>query len=133
MQKMLADRYGHNTYDKDGGYDLKKAGEWLYDLINCISNELEELRNCIYWKHWCKEAKDGRQFEIRDLENAKIEVVDILHFFLEMCLCLKMNSNTLFELYTKKNEVNHERQDTGYSMDGKTEDDNQKIIRQSNG
>ena len=108
-------------------FDPKLAGEWLNNYIMAAANELEELRNCMYWKHWCAEAKAGRRFEIHDLQNARVEVIDLLFFWISMAMCVGLDANDVMELYKQKLAVNHTRQDTGYAMSGKTEDDNRQI------
>ena len=92
-----------------------------------MSNELEELRDCTYWKHWCKEAKQGRRFELHDLQNARVEVIDMLFFWISLAQCVGLDAEDAYNLYMQKLRVNHSRQDGGYSMTEKTEDDNKNI------
>lgn len=108
----------------NGSVDVKYAGEWLCNYLMAMGNELEELRNCTYWKHWCKEAKEGRRFEVFDIQNARVEVIDMLFFWISLAQCVGLTAETAFSLYMKKLGVNHSRQDNDYSMQGKTEDDN---------
>jgi len=103
-------------------------GKFIINTIACIHNELEELRDSIYWKHWTNEAKTEGMFNsIRNLQNARVEAVDILFFLLEIMIALGLDSNDIHRLYLKKWAVNMARQDNGYSMDGKTEDDNKNV------
>ena len=92
-----------------------------------MSNELEELRDCMYWKHWCKEAKEGRRFELHDLQNARVEVIDLLFFWISMAQCVGLDAHDVMDLYKQKLQVNHQRQQDNYSMANKTEDDNKHI------
>jgi hypothetical protein len=108
-------------------FDPQTAGIWLNNYIAAMSNELEELRNCTFWKHWCKEAKQGKRFCINDLQNAKVEVTDMLFFWISLAQCLGMDAEDVVRLYQQKLQVNHNRQDNGYSMANKTEDDNKHI------
>ena len=117
-------------FDPDGlraNFDPKQAGEWLNNYIAAASNELEELRDCTYWKHWCAEAKEGRRFELHDLQNARVEVIDLLFFWISLAQCVGLNADDVMELYRQKLAVNHARQDTGYAMADKTEDDNRAV------
>jgi len=109
------------------GQNSSIIGTMLVDNIDCIHNELEELRNCIFWKHWCDEAKEGRKNEVRDVQNARVEVIDILHFFVNICVLLGLDSEDVLRLYLQKNKVNFARQELGYPMEGKTEEDNKEI------
>ncbi|MHC5108789.1 MAG: dUTP diphosphatase [Planctomycetota bacterium] len=83
-QAELNKRIGYDTAALHESFDPLKAGVWLNDYISAACNELEELRDSTYWKHWCAEAKEGRRFEIHDLQNARVEVIDLLFFWISM-------------------------------------------------
>lgn len=126
-QAELNKRIGFDPESLRAQFDPKLAGEWLNNYIAAASNELEELRDSTYWKHWCKEAKEGRRFEIHDLQNARVEVIDLLFFWISMAQCLGLSADDVYDLYRQKLDVNHRRQDNGYSMHGKDESDNKSI------
>lgn len=127
MQAELNKRTGFDPDALRENWDPLYAGQWLNNYIMAASNELEELRDCSFWKHWCKEAKEGRRHEIHDLQNARVEVVDLLHFWISLAQCVGLDADEVAELYKKKVAINHKRQDTNYSMADKTEDDNKAI------
>jgi len=126
-QAELNRRIGFDPDKLHRQFDPKLAGEWLNNYIMAAANELEELRNCMYWKHWCAEAKAGRRFEIHDLQNARVEVIDLLFFWISMAQCLGLDAADVVNLYNQKLKVNHDRQDNNYSMGSKTEEDNKNI------
>ena len=126
-QAELNKRTGFDAKALRENLDPQIAGVWLNNYIAAMSNELEELRDSTYWKHWCAEAKDGRRFELHDLQNARVEVIDMLFFWISLAQCVGLDAADVFELYNQKLKVNHSRQDKGYSMTGKTEDDNKNI------
>ena len=126
-QAELNKRIGFDANALRDNFDPKLAGEWLNNYLAAMSNELEELRDCMFWKHWCKEAKEGRRFEIHDLQNARVEVTDMLFFWISLALSLGINADDAFRLYQQKLGINHTRQDDNYSMANKTEDDNKNI------
>ncbi len=126
-QAELNKRIGFDAEALRKDYDPKLGGEWVNNYLAAMSNELEELRDCMFWKHWCKEAKEGRRFEIHDLQNARVEVTDMLFFWISLALSLGLNADDAFRLYEQKLGVNHNRQDNNYSMANKTEDDNKDI------
>jgi hypothetical protein len=126
-QAELNKRTGFDAKALRESFDPQTAGMWLNNYIAAMSNELEELRDCTYWKHWCKEAKDGRRFELHDLQNARVEVIDMLFFWISLAQCVGLDADEAFNLYLKKLNVNHARQDGEYSMTDKTEDDNKGI------
>ncbi|NLK17399.1 MAG: dUTPase [Clostridiales bacterium] len=77
--------------------------QWIQKETLAIISELAELLNEVNFKWW----KNPKQI---DLAAVKEELVDILHFFVGMCLKAGMTSDELFELYIKKNEENFRRQ-----------------------
>ncbi len=129
-QAELNRRIGFDPDKLHDNFDPKIAGEWLNNYIMAAANELEELRNCMYWKHWCAEAKEGRRFELHDLQNARVEVIDLLFFWISMAQCVGLNAQDVMDLYEQKLKVNHKRQQDNYSMQNKTEDDNKDITLQ---
>ncbi len=126
-QAELNRRIGFDAEKLHENFDPRLAGEWLNNYIAAASNELEELRDCTYWKHWCAEAKAGRRFELFDLQNARVEVIDLLFFWISMAQCLGLDAKDVTNLYHQKLKVNQARQDNNYSMSSKTEDDNKNI------
>ena len=58
------------------------------------------------WKWW-KKDKD-------DWDNVKVELVDMLHFWVSMCTIAGMDAQDVFDLYQKKHQLNVKRQDEGY-------------------
>ena len=126
-QAQLNKRTGFDALALKDNYDMKTGGQWLNNYIAAMSNELEELRDCTFWKHWCKEAKEGRRFELHDLQNARVEVIDMLFFWISLAQCVGLGPEEAFNLYEQKLKVNHNRQDTNYSMANKTEDDNKNL------
>lgn len=127
FQAELNKRIGFDPSELREHFDPQKAGEWINNYLMAMSNELEELRDCLYWKHWCAEAKAGKRFCLHDLQNARVEVIDLLFFWISLAQCVGLDANDVMDLYHQKLKVNHQRQTDGYSMTGKTEDDNKGI------
>lgn len=126
-QAELNRRIGFDPERLRKKFDPRTAGEWLNNYIAAASNELEELRDCTFWKHWCAEAKEGRRFELFDLQNARVEVIDLLFFWISMAQCVGLSAEDVMTLYRQKLSVNHARQESNYSMTGKSEDDNKGV------
>ena len=79
---------------------------WLIRFDLAMRQEMSELIDSLHWKWWKKQETD--------IGNVKVELVDILHFFVSMCTVAGMNANDVMALYFKKNKLNHKRQDGGY-------------------
>jgi len=127
LQAELNRRIGFDPVALRENFDPQLAGEWLNNYIAAASNELEELRDCTYWKHWCAEAKQGKRFYLHDLQNARVEVIDLLFFWISLAQCVGLDADEVVELYRQKLRINHERQDGHYSMANKTEHDNRTV------
>lgn len=114
MQDTLNKRIGVNT---DGMSDEDKA-KWVLNYTRAMQQEMAELIDSVPWKWWAKYQKFDEQ-------NAKVEVVDLFHFLISLAQVLGMTPEDVYEAYLKKNKVNHERQDSGYTE--KNEDDSRHI------
>lgn len=109
LQAELNARYGFELKHAENN-DLY-AGAWIHDYITAMTSELEELRSCLHWKHWHAEARAGRRFNLHDREHAKVEIVDLLFFWMSMAQAAGLTPETVFDLYKAKLGINHERRD----------------------
>lgn len=98
---------------KSNSETMTDAGRMLNNYLNALADEVQELRNCTSWKHWYKEAKEGRQFALymAELQNARVEVIDMLFFWISLAQTLGLSPDDVFRLYAKKLGINHNRQD----------------------
>lgn len=104
LQSALNERIGINADDLSEEDKIK----WILNYTRAMQQELSELIDSVPWKWWAKYQKFDEQ-------NAKVEVVDLFHFLISLAQMLGMSPDDLYEAYAKKNEVNHKRQDSGYS------------------
>ena len=103
MQEALNTRIGVIT---DGMSEAEQT-KWVLNYCRAMSQELAELTDSVPWKWWAK----YQQF---DSQNARVEVVDMLHFLISLAQVLGLSADDVFAAYVKKNEVNLRRQDSGY-------------------
>lgn len=114
MQKALNKRIGVSTDE----FNDEQKTEWVLNYCRAMSQELAELTDSVPWKWWAKYQK-------LDEQNARVEVVDLFHFLISLAQTLGMSADDVFEAYLKKNEVNFQRQESGYTK--KDEDDSRHI------
>jgi NTP pyrophosphatase (non-canonical NTP hydrolase) len=96
----------------EGGADARlAAGRALKNYLDALAAECHELLDCLNWKHWYREARQGRQYELRDLQNARVEVTDMLFFWVSICQLLGLGPEDVFRLYAEKLGINHRRRD----------------------
>ena len=88
--------------------------EWLLKFACALRQEVAELVDCVPWKWWAHYQKE-------DLEHAKVELIDIIHFVISLAQTLGMSAEDIFNVYMKKNAINFQRQDSGYTEKAKEE------------
>ena len=106
------------------------VGRALKNYIDALSDECHELQDCLSWKHWYREAKEGRQYELRDIQNARVEATDMLFFWISICQLLGLSPEDVYRLYAKKLGINHRRQDERRSQadHGSHEQENRSVV-----
>ena len=114
MQRALNLRIGVDT---DQMNDTEKT-QWVLNYCRAMSQEIAELTDSVPWKWWAK-------YQTFDGQNARVEVVDLLHFLISLAQVLGMSADDVYQAYLKKNEVNLQRQETGYTS--KNEHDSKHI------
>ena len=92
---------------------------WLSNYSRAMREEITELDEELLWKWWSKD-------EI-NIQNIRVELIDILHFLVSAMICSGLTPERVYDIYRQKHAVNLNRQDSGYSKDTKTEEDNKKI------
>ena len=114
MQEKLNRRIGINLDDLGDDEKIK----WILNYSRALQQEVSELIDSVPWKWWAKYQKFDRQ-------NARVEVVDIVHFLVSIAQVLGMSADDIFDAYCKKNAINHERQGSGYVT--KNKDDSRSV------
>ena len=72
-----------------------------------LRQESSEAIDSLNWKWWKKDTDDW--------DNVKIELIDMLHFWVSMCTVAGVTAQEVVDLYLKKNKLNHTRQNEGYN------------------
>lgn len=100
----------------DAGGIRLEVGKALKSYVDALTSECHELHDCLSWKHWYREAREGRRYELRDLQNARVEVADMLFFWISICQLLGLSPADVYRLYAGKLDINHRRQDEDRSQ-----------------
>ncbi|QDB71680.1 nucleoside triphosphate pyrophosphohydrolase [Klebsiella phage Marfa] len=135
MQKSLQVRLAIDKPEHNAHPDaLARAGDvvdWLRNQKDYIDDEFRELLTSLggmsngekdasaVWKPWKAQHAERRNTLISELSpkdqlEIKFEMIDILHFVLNMFQGLGMTAEEIFKLYYLKNAENFARQDRGY-------------------
>ena len=117
------------TLPDEGGLRTE-IGRAVKNYLDAMASECHELQECLSWKHWYREAKEGRQYELQDVQNARVEVTDMLFFLVSICQLLGVGPEDLFRLYARKLGINHKRQDEDRSQaeHSSHEDENRAVV-----
>lgn len=113
-QKALNRRIGVDT----DALDTPNRAHWLLQYSRALSQEVAEMIDSVPWKWWAK-------YQTLDLENVRVEIVDMVHFLVSLAQVAGLEAADVHELYMKKNRVNFRRQETGYAK--KDESDNASV------
>lgn len=84
------------------------VNRWLKELCLASFMENAELLEETNWKHWKKKTKP------LDLEAARMEVIDELKFVMNKAIALSMSSEDIFQYFSRKGEINEQRQKESY-------------------
>ncbi len=103
LQAALNQRIGVDTAALDEAGQIK----WTLNYIRAMQQELAELTDSVPWKWWAK-------YQTFDRQNARVEVVDLFHFLVSIAQTLGLSADDIYQAYVKKNQINHQRQDSGY-------------------
>jgi len=123
MQRRL-NRYTLQQNGFDIDYDRipenrKLQNKWIQNYALAMSQEVGELVDSTNWKWW------RTKVDLFDEQNLKVELVDILHFWVSACQVMGLSVEDVHRMYMQKNAVNRKRQDEGYLV--KDEADNRGI------
>ena len=100
LQKGLSEMMNLDRYPKDSEGRVSA-------LSTAIMHEAVELQRTTNWKWW-KTPSEFNKTEARE------ELIDIWHFVVQASIELDLSPDDIVEGYKRKNEINRERQRSGY-------------------
>jgi dimeric dUTPase (all-alpha-NTP-PPase superfamily) len=113
-QLELQTRLGTNfatMSDEDRAAFMRNHRGYLADEV---AEALYEMPNYKLWKDYSNVSPEARGLA---WQKVRMELVDSLHFFVNLLLCAGFTAEELYEMYMAKNAENHRRQDAGYTAD----------------
>lgn len=82
----------------------EKLTHWAQEHLKCMCDEICEIRRELPWKYWRPD-----QHKVVFLPKIKEEIIDLFHFFINLCLIFGIDSKELYLEYLHKQQVNRER------------------------
>ncbi|MBQ3079986.1 MAG: dUTPase [Clostridia bacterium] len=98
----LQNKFNTELIERRGLHDIPDE-KWIQMQTLAMLSEMAELIDEVNFKWW-KNPKPVNE------DNVKEELVDILHFFVSMCLRAHMTPEELYQRYLSKNQENFDRQ-----------------------
>lgn len=113
IQEKLQEHYGKLPSQLS---PEKELPQFIKDMVLAATDELHELLNRTPWKPW-RSYKFPEDYHPSDeeLREIKMELVDVFHFFINLCLAFNMSADELFKFYIAKNKENLDRIKRGYA------------------
>lgn len=130
MQKQLQERIQPGFYDEleslgsIADFVMKNhhaSHEEEIEFLNALGGTHDEGPRSAVWKWWKKDNKlpitrvmTFSELSERDQIEAKMELVDRFHFFMNEMIKIGMTGSELYSYYKSKNAENFNRQNNGY-------------------
>ena len=102
--------YGKPSFDPFGiiSAPIEEKEYYTKENLVYIIDECTEILDWINWKPWKRTRKEV------NVEEVKYEIIDILHFWVNLCLIWGIDVDDVYRYYFHKQRINVKRQDTGY-------------------
>lgn len=87
--------------------------DWMVHFtlyLDSMIDEIQETRGWLNWKSW----KQPTEVTKNDVLNARLELIDLLHFWINAYTMLGGDEVSLLTEFHAKRDENDERQQTGY-------------------
>jgi hypothetical protein len=90
----------------------------IHEATDALGGIKDGSGNAI-WKYWKQDYSKYENMKFSDLSKSdqlecKFEIIDILHFFLNMAISIGMTPQEMYNMYMSKNKENRDRQKRGY-------------------
>lgn len=114
MQRDLQKRLGTDftkLSDEECAAFMRNHRGYLEDEL---AEALYEMPNYKLWKDYGNMSDEARAYA---WQKVRMELIDALHFFVNLLLCAGFTAEEVYDMYVAKNKENHRRQDEGYTSD----------------
>ena len=103
----MQDTHNHRIGVVTENLSEEEKTKWVLNYTRAMQQEIAELIDSVPWKWWAK-------YQEFDEQNAKVEIIDLFHFLISLAQVMGMTPDDVYNAYVKKNQVNHNRQESGY-------------------
>lgn len=110
LQKRLGTDFSNMTPEERADFMRNHRG-YLEDEL---AEALYEMPHYKLWKNYSDMSEEAHNVA---WQKVRMELIDCLHFFVNLMLCAGMTPDEVYDMYMAKNRENHRRQDEGYTAD----------------
>ena len=110
LQERLGYNFAHMTAEERAAYMRDQRG-YLADEV------AEALYEMPFYKTWKNYSAMSAEDQAEAWKKVRMELVDSMHFFVNLLLAAGFTAEELYDMYMSKNKENHRRQDDGYTYD----------------
>ena len=111
------------------GMTLREIMNFWHANTHAMVDEIHEATDALggikdgggnaIWKYWKKDFGKYGFMKFSDLSEsdqleAKFEIIDMLHFFMNYAISIGMTPKEMYNMYMSKNKENRDRQERGY-------------------
>ena len=108
-QEIFQNKLAPDRFDND-----KNTQQYVNQMILALMEETVEIMRTTAYKNPEYVKYGWKKHQEIDYDNMKEEIADLLHFLVNLAMVAGMGSTELYEIYCKKNKINHNRQEDGY-------------------
>jgi NTP pyrophosphatase (non-canonical NTP hydrolase) len=108
-QKKLQERLAFNRIE-----NLQDKQQYINQMILALVEESVEIMRSTAYKNPDYVKFGWKKKQYNDFDHMKEEIVDLMHFLVNLSLVIDMDSEEFYSIYAKKNKINHDRQNDGY-------------------
>jgi dimeric dUTPase (all-alpha-NTP-PPase superfamily) len=106
--ELQRDSFGIDPTELSG----EERDHYIQSMSTALVVELGEVLQEVSWKPWAS----GEWF---NREAYLVELIDVLHFWMNLVLVATNNPMDVIEVYMRKAQINADRQREGYTGEGK--------------
>ena len=113
-QRELQARVDNRLFSDDPAERAAYMRDQRGYLADEVAEALYEMPHYKLWKNYSDMTAEayGMQWQ-----KVRMELIDALHFFVNLMLCADMSAEEVYQMYMAKNKENFRRQDAGYTSD----------------
>jgi len=108
-QEVLQNRLAYHKINTEADTQA-----YINQMLLACMEEVVEIMRCTAYKNPEYSKFGWKKTQENNYKEMKEELVDLMHFVVNLSLIIGMDAKEFYEIYCKKNKLNHIRQDTEY-------------------